>query len=172
MLYLARNELNLDPNEFDFSVRGRANTPLKRPSNTSKPKPKRIRIRSKAPSASVPKTVKIKPVLKPVNGHVPEPDSITNHSSSSSGPKLIVKFNFPIARLKRSPSMKAKKVKTLKLTGEDSQTPISSHVSVHENFEFHEELSNGEARLTNGLEMDDISTEEKDHLPTGDTPTL
>ena len=170
MLYLVKNNLDLDPNSFDFSVRGRANTPVKRSSNMqSQARPKRSKKEpSKLMTISVPKPVKTKKKSKVSKGQANDAAN-TQPQTSSSGPKLIVKFNFPIARLKRTPSMKTKKANKKKVVRQesqtsqisethDSQTSDNSHTSAAIlPFECHEELSNGEARLTNGLDFDDVS---------------
>ena len=165
MLYLVKNQSDLDPNDFDFSVRGRANTPLKRPSQRA-PRPKRPKKEPSklvTQSAPKPKPTKVKKTSK-ASSAVNASNSQSQNQASSSGPKLIVKFNFPIARLKRTASMKSKKTNKKKVARQDSQTSQTSEHSHHSHssatnviqpFEYHEELSNGEARLTNGLDFDE-----------------
>ncbi|XP_067931910.1 methyl-CpG-binding protein 2-like [Watersipora subatra] len=165
MLYLVKNNLDLDPNSIDFSVRGRANIPAKRPSKPRPPRSKKPKLEKSKLATDVGTKAR-----KPTKTRKPN-KSVTNGSSSSqaigphnSASKLVVKFNFPIARIKRSASLKIKRNRR-KISRQDSQTSQmsetresqtsdNSYTSGHPaQFECQEELSNGEARLTNGFDF-------------------
>lgn len=153
MLYLAKSKLELNVNDFDFSVRGRANTPPKRPSQQKTSKPKKPLTTPKQTTIKVPKAK----VNSKSKSNLNQATSQIQKDPTSTGPKLVVKFNFPVARLKRSPSLKTKKTKHATKEGlsrQDSQTSQASLPVAA--FECHEELSNGETRLTNGLDIEDI----------------
>lgn len=142
IVYLARNNLDLDPNQFDFSVRGRHNMPAKKPSSQ---KNKSVKLKSQLDSKENIGNGGMKLVLNtgmqtnnPGNNSVAAPGGNSNAGNTngnlSNKPKLVVKFSFPVPRLKRSASMKSKKKRKVivRQKSHSSQSDSATDVDIME----------------------------------------
>lgn len=135
IVYLARNNLDLDPNQFDFSVRGKHNISVKKPTLSPKKKPSIKPIVQHESKNMGNGSVKIS-VKTGANGNSSTSPGNAAAGINSNKPKLIVKFSFPVARLKRSASMKSRKRKIARQKSQSSQSsgadPDSADISANE----------------------------------------
>lgn len=149
IIYLHKNNLDLDPNDFDFTVRGRNNSIIKKTPTPKKKPPSALSVSKLATSASpfsnLTKALKSsssqsnsQKSVPPLNKDNPS-DGVT---TTSSGPKLIVKFEFPVKRLKRSLSMKSKKKKKKTVSRQSSQSNVAGDSKLyHENHDVSQSVS-------------------------------
>jgi len=155
--------LDLDPNDFDFSVRGRHNMPPKAPPS-SKSLLKAARRKLSNNNSTTKMVGNVPGVTKTADL---KPKEATSHSS---GQKLIVKFNFPVPRLKRSHSQKLKKVKRRRSTVVDSSDEeeinevADSNSQSHSISEHAPTHSESDCQLTNGHHYDQDDTDQSDSL--------